>query len=616
MQKFEALLRAHGIEPPTPEMLEQQQNIKEHTNKEQFNYNDSPENIQAALKILTNHQPGAPGDYNRTFFILAAFCANQGVSPQQATVLIKHVHDTVWPEENKRTKVSPTLEEKITEAVTNGYEYAKGGVGSRQPTALFAAAGAPVLPAGAVGVRSEPPDESVLRMAQTLEKNEQIEYFKGCSFIESRNKFITPDGVLIVREAFKVKYSGPNFHWKDGADSTNDAVKAYTQSQVHDFPKHTDIIFKPPMAYGETYTDDRGRKYYNTYRAPDIGNTPGYVLPFIQHMHKILPRGEDAEILISYLAAVVQNPGTKFRWWPVLQGGQGVGKSLLANAMSRIVGTEYSHNVRPDKVDTQFNAWQANKIFVVFEELDLQRDKKLVGLMKELVTGERVEIEEKGVDQKTVEQCVNGLICTNQIGAMSQGVDDRRYATLICEQQCKDDLERDGMDEQYFHTLATWFKSKAGIEALAYFLKTYPIKDKHNPLLHSWAPATSRQDEVIEAGLGRYATYIKEAIDDEAPGFKSGYLVSDWCKRYLERMGKKLEVSNREIGEIMKELGYVMHPQLVGDRGRLELDGIRLTVYVHRHSGLLGAHRDHIRNSLKNDPFSPVGKLVQFPPVN
>jgi len=152
------------------------------------------------------------------------------------------------------------------------------------------------------------------------------ELFAGCVYVQDLNSILLPNGDIVDQARFKAKYAGYTFIMDNANDKVSkDAWDAFINNQVIQFPRVEGTAFRPGMDFQDV-VERAGRNWVNVYKAPVVGRRPGDVTPFMDLLKKILPKGDDAIILLSYMAAVVQYPGVKFRWAPFVQGTQGNGK--------------------------------------------------------------------------------------------------------------------------------------------------------------------------------------------------------------------------------------------------------------------------------------------------
>lgn len=88
-------------------------------------------------------------------------------------------------------------------------------------------------------------------------------------------------------------------------------------------------------------------EYYNLWRRGEVDHRPGNASWFEEHMAFVVPDDRERAALMDYLAFLVQRPGEEVMWVPVIQGGQGIGKSWIGHLMGVILG--------PSKVNRSSN---------------------------------------------------------------------------------------------------------------------------------------------------------------------------------------------------------------------------------------------------------------------
>lgn len=396
-----------------------------------------------------------------------------------------------------------------------------------------------------------------------LEPREQQVHFGGCVYISGQNRALVPGGVLMKPDAFRVRYGGFTFKL-DGANTktTRDAWEAWTQSQLFACPQVDGVCFKPALPERATVTVD-GQQYINTYIPVEIPRKQGDASPFLMHLAKVLPDQRDRTILISYMAACVQHQGVKFQWAPLLQGVEGNGKTLFARCVEQAVGERYTHWPKAAKLSKEFNAWMLGKVFYAVEDIYVPDSKReILEDLKPMITGTRLEIELKGVDQFAGEICGNFMFNSNHRDAIRKTDNDRRFCLLFSAQQQASDLKRDGMTGDYFPDLYKWLR-EGGYAIVNDLLYTYQIPAEFNPATDCHrAPVTSTTHEAIAASLGNIEQEIQEAIEQGLPGFCGGWVSSIWLERLLERLGLKQRISHHKRKQILEQMGYIYHPAL------------------------------------------------------
>lgn len=398
--------------------------------------------------------------------------------------------------------------------------------------------------------------------------DQQVELFAGCVYVRDVHKIYVPTGELLSADQFKVAYGGYTFAL-DATNSkvTRNAFEAFTQSLQIKWPQVSKAIFRPQQAPG-AIVNVEGVTCVNTYRPIPVDRRRGDVTPFLQHMAKVLPDDRDRLILLSYMAAIVQYPGKKILWCPVIQGVEGNGKTLFSLAVSRAVGAQYTHWPQADDIDNKFNAWIVGKIFIGVEEIYLPENPNAIEVLKPMITGAHgFGVQGKGKDQESTEICANFIMTTNHRDAVKKTSNDRRFAIFYCEQQRAEDLIRDGMNGDYFSELYDWFFNRGGSAFVAEFLHTWQIPAAYNPAttLHR-APDTSSTQAALIDSVNGIEQAILEAVDEGRPGFAGGWISSVALQRLISLAKLDRRYPPRKQRELIESLGYVPHPNLQDGR--------------------------------------------------
>lgn len=409
----------------------------------------------------------------------------------------------------------------------------------------------------------------------------QLQLFKGCFYVESLNKILTTDGELFDQERFKVKFGGNNFVM-DSLNSkiSGNAWEAFTQNKDYSFPKVFGVTFRPDLPFGTIIHADK-RSYVNKYIDLETESVKGDVTIFLNHMQKLLPNERDRLILTSYMAAIVQYKGVKFRWAPLIQGVEGNGKTILSECVLKAVGDRYTHSPKASKLGKDFNAWMVDKVFYKVEDVYSQSLKyKIWEDLKPMIAGgSSLEIEGKGVDQISVNICGNFIFNSNHKDALPKTNNDRRLCMLFTAQQSVSDKIRDGMTDKYFHTLAKWL-NEGGYSYVTYYLTHFNIPDEFNPAeVCNVAPTTSSTYDAIDASKSDLELQIEDIIASETMGMKNG-----WISTYMLLNNANLpeKISGKRLNYILKNMGYVRHPGLKDGRtnGIVMPDGAVTRLYI------------------------------------
>ena len=407
--------------------------------------------------------------------------------------------------------------------------------------------------------------------------------FSGCVYIMESNKILMPGGHMVDRARFDTMLGGYSYVMdKSNSKVKDSAWDCFTNSKAIKFPKVHSCEFDPSKPEGAIW--NRGnRDYVNTYSPIATPSKQGDVTPFLNHLTKILPVERDRSIILAYMAAVVQYPGVKFKWAPLIQGAPGNGKTLLSRCITEAVGREYCHTPKANQLSSKFNDWLEGRIFISVEDIFIgEHQSELAEALKPMLTDEWIEIEAKGGAKASRAVCANFILNSNHKDAVRKTKDDRRLAVFFCAQQSYDDIKRDGMGGSYFPDLYQWLK-REGYAIINNYLRSYAIPAELNPAADCHrAPLTSSFEEAIVESAGRLEQEIKLAIENEKIGFKHGWISSHYLDDLIKSNGLERAYPPNKRRELLRTMDYVPHPGLTnGQVNNMVLpDSVKSRLYV------------------------------------
>lgn len=387
--------------------------------------------------------------------------------------------------------------------------------------------------------------------------------FAGCVYVLSANKaFVPGQSELVSPDAFRVLFGGISYaRDESGEKFEQDAWRAFTQCPTFRPPTAKGVTFRPDLPHG-ALVNSQGDAMVNTYKPAQVASRPGDVGPFLSHLAKLLPDEGDRLKLLSYMAAVVQYPGKKFAWAPLVQGVEGNGKSILNLVVREAVGHKYSFSPKKKQLEKEFNLWMAGNIFIYVEDVLIRRD--LLEDLKTAITSASQAIEGKGLDAQVRDICCNFIFNCNPKGGVPKTANDRRIAPFFTAQQDVEHLERDGMGGDYFPRLIAWLDG-GGYSHVTHYLRSFQIPDQFNPatLCHR-APSTTSTAEAIAESFGPVEQEVLEAIAEGRQGFRGGWISSHFLVVLLSEKRKELALTKQR--DMLATLGYAPHPGLNGGR--------------------------------------------------
>lgn len=175
---------------------------------------------------------------------------------------------------------------------------------------------------------------------------------------------------------------------------------------------------------------------------PHIYNTwPGYALEsqrndellaiYLDLFETMFPDEGQRNWLDTWLRGLVQGPGIKPGTAPVLCGKQGTGKDMLMSIFRRMfrpMNTVVINHV--ERLTSKFNDSLTNRVLVVANEAHYSGNHRHANLLKDYITNDDFDTEEKNKIAISKHNCMKIVIMTNDRRAAPVERSDRRYAVF------------------------------------------------------------------------------------------------------------------------------------------------------------------------------------------
>jgi len=254
---------------------------------------------------------------------------------------------------------------------------------------------------------------------------------------------------------------------------------------------------------------------------------------FLQHIRDVVCscNEDDTDWVLDWLAHIFQCPQEKPETVLALQGVPGAGKSIVGKVLKKLLGDTLLATAEANQVTGRFNGHLANCLLLQAEEAFWYRDHHAERLLKNLVTGEYLPIERKGVDVVQMRNFTRLLLTTNKDAVWPTSIDDRRLAIFrVASTHARDrkyfGAMLDQLEDGGYQRLLDFFLSRridgdrlfnpprtAALEEQAAHSLS-PEEEWYLDLLTSGELPFSRKTEVLEGGAARvpqailYASYV------------------------------------------------------------------------------------------------------------
>lgn len=405
--------------------------------------------------------------------------------------------------------------------------------------------------------------------------------FARHAYVEDVKAIQLYDGSTLTKEPFDVVFGGPLWAMTLDGKTTKSAWEALTMSEITKFPNVKTQYFRPDEETG-TIRMKEGRREINSYSPADIRRIKGDPKPFLDLVYKMLPNGNDALILLYYMAACIRFLGKKFKWTVFLQGAKGNGKTSLAQVLEYCISHKYTHWAKADQLGEKFNSVFVQKLLVIVDEMYSDDTRELQEVLKQMVTAPRGEVRPMYGEKTMKDFCYNMMLMSNHQNGVRIDRDERRFAAMFCAQQSRVDIYRDGLTDDYFVDLHAWLDAD-GYAIVFDYLMSLEIPDEYNPATRCIrAPRTTSSDLAATASLGGIEQELIECVRQEHEGFRNGWISSNAVDVLLARAGREKSFPRSARKQLVTSLGYMPHPALTDD-GLCTIsmpDGSKPTLYV------------------------------------
>jgi hypothetical protein len=246
-------------------------------------------------------------------------------------------------------------------------------------------------------------------------------------------------------------------------------------------------VYRPDRPSGRLI--DKGRVCWNAYEPADIVPVTGEAGPFLDYLAHLFPVEIERHEVMRWIATLIARRDIRMHYSLLLVSKrQGVGKSTLGLILRRLLG---EHNVSfpgQSSFESQFNTWANGKLLVFVNEIYTNGNAKVYDKLKNYVTDDDIEINEKNVRQYTIQNWSVFVACSNSHKALFLPDEDRRWLVPTVTEQLRDRSE--------WEELHAWLDS-GGLGIIMWwaeeFARHHAVKKGERP------PATAAKRAIVAA---------------------------------------------------------------------------------------------------------------------
>lgn len=317
---------------------------------------------------------------------------------------------------------------------------------------------------------------------------------------------------------------------------------------------------------------ERVNTYQPTFCAPDKGKKSEAEDKWWEHMGNLIAEREYQEILTHVIAYQVQNPGVKIRWCPLIQGGEGCGKTVLYPILESVIGHTNIGNVNNDSIRSQWNDWAIGRQVVVIPEVFVSGPMRTetMNRLKEVLTDDVITINQRNRTSRKERNRSNYFMMTNHHDAVAVMKGSRRYFVVKSPLQTEEHVR--ALGEGYFDSLFRVIHECGG--GFRSFFEEWSIPTSFDP--NGRAPGTKYLDEMIEDSADPETAYFRYLIREGDHPLIQEDLVGSTRLRLLMTQAR-LKDTPRSVATMLRMENY--EPISEKDRGVM-IDGVREHLWV------------------------------------
>lgn len=295
------------------------------------------------------------------------------------------------------------------------------------------------------------------------------------------------------------------------------------------------------------------------------------VQPWLDHIADLFPTEEERAVLLDWMAHLLQHPGVKVRWAPVIVGAQGVGKDLMLKPLLHALGDQNVQEISPHMLADKYTSYYESQLIVVQEMLRMDKV-EVYERVKAAVTGTgagTVIVRRLYQEGYPVPNTAAFVFLTNHTDAISLAPDDRRFYVVQA-------VRNEPREDAYYAALADWYEA-GGKQLVARWLKARDVSAFKPDRAPEW---TEAKRNMLEESLPAFASWMLDQVQGEGGRFHGravlaseeirDAILSDYAIPHKIRDA----YSPKAVGLAMRTMGWVRPAEAIRTS-----DGKRMRVW-------------------------------------
>lgn len=318
----------------------------------------------------------------------------------------------------------------------------------------------------------------------------------------------------------------------------------------------TDFAYDPSQPT-EMFFIEKGIKWVNTYNPtypePDPRHAAAAGEHLLRHLTNLIGEPEYRRVLTDFMAFIVQFPGRKIRWAPMVQGAEGCGKTLLGEMLKAVLGSEHVKTIDGTAVVSGWNEWATGYQMVVLEEVRVQGTNRydIMNRMKAWITNDEIPINEKFRNNRDIRNITNYMMFSNFHDALALTANNRRYFVVKSPLQTKSQVQ--ALGDEYFDTLFGFIEQHPG--GMRSFLADWEISADFRPDGH--APQTKYATEMVQDSASDLIAAVRRLLlEADYPLIQYDIVSAKTLVDVLKLEDGLGNITGQQVAHVLREEGY------------------------------------------------------------
>lgn len=413
-------------------------------------------------------------------------------------------------------------------------------------------------------------------------------------YVNGIERFIDRDkGLWLNKSQFNDLHTTP--------DSKKKPAQLFLETRrPYSFADLTDYL---PGQPGGVYTDpETGRRLFNTWRPGPAHSgewaqgavSEAAVAMWLTLLEHIIPDPQEREVILDWLAHLLQFPGVKPSWHPLLGSAvHGLGKDSLIAPIVQGLGPN-ARTIQTKDLESEWTFWAQDVQLVVVSELHSER-RSTMNKLKSVMAAppDTIGINIKGVPQFEVRNTFGMIMFSNDGDAVAIERRDRRFAVIYS--------ENEPLEQSFYSDYHEWLADGGAAAVCRYLL----ARDISAFDAKSRAPDTAAKQAMREATMSQVESLLAMAIEDESGPFRRDLVTLAEIQAWMQQQVKAMPSPHR-LAATLKLVGC--HPL-----GRARIGEERERLYACRRAETYAALKpSSVRNLLIEQREEDSGASADF----